>query len=160
MPQQILPSVFDRLFHPLHEGEKNQHNANALFCEAVRRDVEQLLNTRCAAIPGDLPCVRKSVVGYGMDSGIDHLSPQHLATSDGQQRLLQQLTCTIARFEPRLRNVSIVLFDNRLFDNRSSQRLRFRIEANLLMNSLLERISFDSILQPATGTLSVIRTAP
>jgi type VI secretion system protein ImpF len=150
MPQQILPSVFDRLFYPVPESENRDRGAATQFCEAVRRDLERLLNTRGATIPDGLSCVRKSVAAYG----IDYLSPQHLATTDGKQRLTQQLATSIARFEPRLRNVTITPFDAR-----SPQRLRFRIEANLLVNSRSERISFDSALEPATGALRIVRTA-
>lgn len=150
MPQQILPSVFDRLFHAVPESESRYHGTVSQFCEAVRRDLERLLNTRCPIIPDGLSNVRKSVAGYG----VDYLSPQQLATADGQQRLVQQLGVSINRFEPRLHQVAITLLDTR-----SLHRLRFRIEANLRVNSLSERVSFDSSLEPATGTLRIIRTA-
>jgi len=150
MPQQILPSVFDRLFHSAPAIEIRNHSATAQLCEAVRRDLERLLNTRRAAMPEGLPCVSRSVAGYGVDS----MSAQYLATSNGQQLLVQQIKASIARFEPRLHNVTITLCNAR-----STTRLRFRIDANLLVNSLSERISFDSTLEPATGALSIVRTA-
>jgi len=150
--QQVLPSIFDRLFQPAADSGNHRFCSVVQFFESVRRDLELLLNTRThrTGLPVSMPAVRASVANYG----VDYLSPHFLASVAGQQALAQQLATTIARFEPRLLNVSITALDTK-----PGQRLRFRIEANLYLNSLPERVVFESALEPVTGTLCLTRAA-
>jgi len=152
LQQHVLPSVFDRLFLAATNPDSHRFCSVAQFFESVRRDLELLLNTRTQRnfLPAGMSAVRASVASYG----VDYLSPHFIASVAGQQALAQQLATSIARFEPRLRSVSVTALDTQ-----PGQRLRFRIEAHLYLNSLPEHIVFDSALEPVSGTLSLTRAA-
>jgi type VI secretion system protein ImpF len=53
----------------------------------------------------------------------------------------------IRQFEPRLANVQISQQDDPI----KTRRMRFRIEASLLVDPAPERISFDTVLQLSSG---------
>jgi len=117
--------------------------------QAVRRDLEWLLNTRefIQEIPPDLKEVQHSVVTYGL--------PDFTATSikspSNQDRLRRAIEEEISLFEPRVEGVIVSLVPARE-DERS---LRFRIEGQLKVDPAPEPVTFDTLLDQGTGRFTL-----
>jgi type VI secretion system protein ImpF len=151
--QQLLTSILDRL---LDDEPDNQHDspktANEVLRElrlSVRRDLENLLNTRwrCVSWPPDLDDLEVSLVNYG----IPDFCGGNLG-ADAPTQLMNIIQTTIKNFEPRLRNVRVSLLDK---TPRIDRTLQFRIEAVLFVDPVEDRVSFDSALEIATGDLRI-----
>ncbi len=112
---------------------------------AVRRDLEWLLNTRAVAQPPReaLSELRASVYNYGLGdiTSISADDPR------GRARLRQMIETSILTFEPRLSAPQV----NEITNTRESRQIRFSIEAVLKLDPSPERVSFDTVLDTATG---------
>jgi len=109
--------------------------------QAVRRDLEWLLNTRChlTAEEGELPEARRSVAFYG----VPDFTGLGASSSVEQRRLTGLLAEAIRIFEPRFMNVKVSMKSPDVLD----RQLRFRIEAHLDVDPVPEPITFDTVLQ-------------
>jgi len=150
----VTLSVFDRLidYEPRISREAALTRSQSVhqLKEAVRRDLEWLLNTRIVAVLPDsrLREVNRSVYAYGLPD----FTAYSLASPDDRSRLIRHLQTAIRVFEPRLDKVRIVPLD---VEGANTRILRFRIEALLLMDPAPERISFDTTLQLTSGEYEV-----
>lgn len=111
----------------------------------VIRDLENLLNTRCspvAILPGyaHLP---ESLICYGLAD----FSNQNPASALIQQRLCSEIEKKIARFEPRLKNVTVNVEPR---DSRD-KRVVFRISGLLKIEPLAEPVLFDTFFDSNRG---------
>src|ERR1035437_672726 len=113
---------------------------------ALRRDLEWLLNTRRnpLAAPESMVETSQSVFNYGLPD----FSAMSASAPQDRQKLLAELERTIALFEPRLRNVRVVLVES---SGVGARLLRFQIEGALQMDPSPEHISFDGELQLTSG---------
>jgi len=113
---------------------------------SLRRDLEWLLNTRRNPYEAGetLPELSQSLYNFGLP---DFSSLSADAPKD-RQKLLIEIERTVALFEPRLRNIRIVLIEGTGVGTRA---LRFQIEGSLQMDPSPEHISFDGELQLASG---------
>lgn len=149
----ITPSLLDRLldYEPdaTRESPKSRVRSLRELKQSVRRDLEWLLNSRINPneIPEDLEEVNKSLAVYGLPdfTGASVKSPVE------QKRLLNALERAIRIFEPRLTDLNISL--DPMFE--TERALRFRIEAQLNVDPILEPISFDTVLQMGSGEFQV-----
>jgi type VI secretion system protein ImpF len=118
--------------------------------EAVRRDVEDLLNTRwrCTKCPEHLEELRLSLMSYGLPD----FTGANLNTPDNQRWFRETVRSTIDDFEPRLANVRVELVDS--FDS-LDRTLRFRIDAVLDLKPEPLPITFDSAFEPMTAECKV-----
>jgi type VI secretion system protein ImpF len=118
--------------------------------EAVRRDLEWLLNTRRIAVPPDesLKEVNRSLYVYGLPD----FTTYSLSSPKDQARLIRFLHNTVKLFEPRLGNVRVVTLEG---DTPTSRTLRFRIEGLLLLDPAPEHVSFDTVLELTSGEYEV-----
>src|SRR5262249_8026751 len=121
--------------------------------EVVRRDLEDLLNTRQSFtdMPRDLPRLRDSVHAFGLPdlTSFNALTPQQ------REEIAHAIEQTIVRFEPRLRDVRATLLSG---DEELKQRtVRFRIEAKVGGDPAPE-VAFDTVLEVLTGQHSVKKT--
>jgi type VI secretion system protein ImpF len=118
--------------------------------QTVRRDLEDLLNTRwrCVAWPPDLSQLDDSLVNYG----IPDFTSAKLEAAEDPQILLKAIELAIRRFEPRLNDVRITQLEP---EDRINRIFQFRIDAVLCVESLRDAVRFDSSLEPATGTFEV-----
>ena len=90
--QLLLPSVLDRLIDDdpqvRHEAQRNRNQLLRDLKLAVRRDLENLLNTRvcCATWPRELTELQQSLVNYGIPdlSGASLGSSRECETSGGR----------------------------------------------------------------------------
>jgi type VI secretion system protein ImpF len=118
--------------------------------DALRRDLEWLLNTRRIAVPPSeaLKEVNRSLYVFGLPD----FTAYSLSSPKDQAKLVRYLQSTVKLFEPRLANVHIAP----LPDNTPGTRtLHFRIEGLLLMDPVPEHISFDTVLELTSGEYEV-----
>jgi type VI secretion system protein ImpF len=117
---------------------------------ALRRDLEWLLNTRRnpLAAPESMEELSQSLYNYGLP---DFSALSSDAPKD-RQKLLVEIERTVARFEPRLRNVRVSLIEG---SGAGTRALRFQIEGALQMDPSPEHISFDGELQLASGDYQI-----
>ena len=150
----LVPSILDRLIDEQpglnQEPEKNRHQVMAGLRISVRRDLENLLNTRCRCMgwPAELTELQQSLVGYG----IPDIAGQDLGAAFRRKRFLKEVEDIIRTFEPRFRKVRLIELDN---PDSIDRTLRFRIEAVLDAYPAPEPIVFDSALEPVSKTFSV-----
>lgn len=117
---------------------------------ALRRDLEWLLNTRRIVDPPpeSMTEVTRSVYNFGLPD----FSSYSLASPKDRSRLLRALEAAIALFEPRLAGVKVTAVET---PTAGSRVLRFQIEGLLLKDPAPEQVSFDTVLQLASGEYQV-----
>lgn len=150
----VTLSVLDRLID--HEPRNSQEvpltraQSLRIFREALRRDLEWLLNTRRVAIPPDetLKEVNKSVYIFGLPD----FTSYKLATPQDQTRLLRYIQTATKVFEPRLANVRVSPSESGLI---SARTMRLRIEGLMLVDPSPEHVSFDTVLELTSGQYEV-----
>jgi type VI secretion system protein ImpF len=118
--------------------------------DAVRRDLEWLLNTRQVAFPPSegFRELNRSVYVYGLPD----FTGFTLASAAAEARLTRQLQFALKLFEPRLARVRVTPLDPLAA---SSRTFRFRIEGLLMMDPAPEHISFDTVLKLSTNQCEV-----
>ena len=118
--------------------------------QAVRRDLEALLNTRqrVAAYPASLRELDQSMVNYG----IPDFTGANLASEDSRAQFVRVIEAVIRRYEPRFKSIRVSLLDN---IEPLDRTLRFRIDAVVHAEPAPEAVVFDSSLEPVTGTAEV-----
>lgn len=144
----ITPSVIDRLLD--NEPELTQEplalRSRSLqqFKQAVKRDLEWLLNTRqTLKISADLKELNHSIANYGLPD----LSNVNVKSVDEQHKLEQLLERIIKIFEPRLEDTLVKL--EPVLENEPA--LHFRIDARLKVEPAPEPVSFDTVLRLDSG---------
>ncbi len=153
-PEQLLPSVLDRLLDDQpdekHEIPRTPNQVLRIMKRSVRRDLENLLNTRwrCTTWPENLKELDRSLVNYG----VPDVTGANLGSDERRRDLLDSLKETIARFDRRLKHIEITMLDNA---EPSDRVLRFRIHAMLQVDPVPEQVVFDSVVQPITGNVEV-----
>jgi type VI secretion system protein ImpF len=154
LDQPLLLSVLDRLIDaepdrmrdpPLQRGENM-----AMLRAAVRRDLEELLNTRrrCLGWPEDLQELACSMIGYG----IPDFTGANMASDTQQKAFLREIERTITRFEPRFKYVEVRQL---AATDELDRTLRFRIYAEMYAEPAPEQMLFDSVLDPLSRNFSV-----
>jgi type VI secretion system protein ImpF len=146
----ITLSVLDRLI----DLEPDNRMENALsrsqsvrvLKNAVRRDLEWLLNTRRICDPPDegLKELNKSAYIYGLPD----LSSLTMAASGDRTKLVRQILATINLFEPRLANVRLVMVE---VPDSAKKDVHLRVEAMLRMDPVPEPITFDTVIELKSG---------
>jgi type VI secretion system protein ImpF len=113
--------------------------------DSVKRDLEQLLNTRQSGdwLPPDLKELNCSLAAYGLP---DFTSVAVKSPSE-QLRLRRALEQAITIFEPRLEDITVSLLPFGDLD----RSLRFRIDARLRIEPAPEQVTFDAMLQLSSG---------
>jgi len=152
---RIRLPLLDRLLDADPDSPRDAPRSQALAVEtlrqAVRRDLEALLNARRRRLPppsglAELPV---SPVGYGVPDP----TAGSFTEEERRNALGREVQATIARFEPRLTNVRVQL---RKEERESIDRvLRIRIEAILRTDPVPEQISFETVVRPTTLDVAV-----
>ena len=152
--KKLRPSIIDRLFddEPGNENELDpgQHQKLKQLRNSVRRDLENLMNTRFRVMePGEeFKELEKSLLNYGLPD----LATINITDLEKRKEFTSKLEIILKEFEPRFKNVSVSYFDNK--DN-TDRTLRFRIDATLYADPSPEVVVFDSILEPVTRSISI-----
>jgi type VI secretion system protein ImpF len=149
----LMPSVLDRLIDPASAGTEAQrgYTLNQMM-EAVRKDLEELLNTRQTLDDAarSRERVRNSILGYGLPD----FTSVPVTTPQQRQEIAQALEATVVRYEPRLRDIRVVPLDP---EGGKQTMLRFRIEARLTVEPGPE-VAFDTVTEQ-TGQYSVTQSS-
>jgi type VI secretion system protein ImpF len=152
--QNVTQSVLERLIDRTRGSSTDRQVALTesvrQFKLSVRRDLEWLLNTRRnpEAVDSTFAELQQSLFNYGLP---DVTSLSHEAHGD-RMRLLEMVESTIATFEPRLTRVKVTALDP---GRGAAHVMRFQIEGMLMMDPQPEHISFDTVLQLASGRYEV-----
>jgi len=155
----IRQTVFDRLIGAdlLYEGAgdqgrppRNAAESIALLKRNLLRDLEWLLNARQVSDAEEIPLehLKNSVFTFGLPE----LSSYDAASAANPEGLQQSIARSIERHEPRLRNVEVTPIE---LKNRFDRLVRFHIEGDLLIESEMERIEFDTVLKTSTKRFEV-----
>lgn len=152
--QPLVPSLLDRLLDDqpseTRESPKSQNQVLAEMRRSVRRDLENLLNTRVIWIPHDdeMTELHRSLVDYG----VPDITSVNLASEAGRKAFLRRVERAIEIYEPRFIRVRVKELENAGYLDRT---LRFRIDALMRAYPAPEPIVFDSSVEPATGNFEV-----
>lgn len=117
---------------------------------SLLRDLEWLLNTRQTLEPAGPahPEVQRSVYHFGLPD----LTSLSAGSDAARRRLLRQVEDAIRVFEPRLSRVRVTAAEDAPAGGRD---VRFVVEALLEMDPEPQRVTFDTVLEPASGTFRV-----
>lgn len=155
--QYLLPSVFDRLLDEEPDTKvETPHSRAQLLRElklSVRRDLENLLNTRISLypVPDDLPELKTSVLNYG----IPDFTGLSMGSREQREKLRLLVEDSIRRFETRFISVRVELSAAQQSNNVQDRTVRFRIEGLLYAEPAPEPVMFDSQLRPQLGDFEV-----
>jgi type VI secretion system protein ImpF len=152
--EMLVPSVLDRLLDDepgvSREPPRSQHQALRDLKQAVRRDLENLLNTRHSFLrwgPG-LAELNQSLLNYGLAD----FTGAGMASAREREQFCRTLQGVLRQYEPRFKTVQVTPLTNAESLDRT---LRFRIDALLRVDPVPEPIVFDSMLEPASAAISI-----
>jgi type VI secretion system protein ImpF len=149
-----LPSVLDRLFddEPSSRSERAQTlpQLAASLRDAVRRDIEDLLNARLR--PKPVPEGLEELEDSSFEFGIPDFSGSNLSNSERQRKYLRAIEAILRRHEPRFSNVKVHLVEDR---QRSARTLNFRVEAVLRVEPAPESVLYDSHVDLLSRTFRI-----
>ena len=119
------------------------------FKDALKRDLEWLLNTRQPPIPelAAYPLAKASVINFGLPD----ITSLGLSSASDHRRLRIAIETCLRNFEPRLTDVRVTLEGSDTAD----RRLRFHIEGSMKLDPAPEEISFDTVLELSSGEYKV-----
>jgi type VI secretion system protein ImpF len=142
----VLDRLIDREPNTQVEAPLSRSQSVRLLKNAVRRDLEWLLNTRRVFQEPDeaLKEVNHSLYQFGLPD----FSAYSMASAADHARLLRHLLAVVKLFEPRLADVRIIPLEN---PTKGLQEFRLRLEGMLLMDPVPERVSFDTVIDVRSG---------
>jgi type VI secretion system protein ImpF len=152
--QPLIASVLDRLLNDepdvQREAPKSRNQVLRDLKQSVRRDLENLLNTRrrCVSWPENLTELERSLVSYG----IPDVTGASLGSERSRVDFCRAIEGVIKAFEPRFKTVKVRPVQNA---DALDRTLRFRIDALLIADPAPEPVVFDSSLEPGTGNFDV-----
>lgn len=150
---RINPSVLDRLLDDRpdlsREPAASRQTSLRLLKQAVKRDLEWLLNTRRdpGAAPEELVEVGRSLAAFGLPD----FTTTNVKNPADRDALRQAVEDAVRVFEPRLQDVEVALETVGDVD----RSMRFRIEARLRVEPAPEPVVFDTMLQLTNGEFVV-----
>ena len=146
LPRGLLPSLLDRLIDPDSGGTSGVGGyMMAEMIDAVRRDLEELLNTRQwnQAELENYPELLRSTAAYGLPD-FASFDAEASSRKPMMARILENLIMT---FEPRLVDVRAIPIDAGAKD---PHRIQFQIEGRLRLEPN-PRIEFETVVELLTG---------
>jgi type VI secretion system protein ImpF len=144
----VTQSVLDRLMD-VEDWPATRAQSVKYYREALKRDLEWLLNTRRSPIRGleRYELARATMLNYGLPD----ISSLGLSSASDHKRLRQALEQGLRVFEPRLMNVTVTIEPSQTTD----RRLRFHVEGLMRLDPAPEEISFDTVLELTSGEYKV-----
>ena len=149
----LTPSLLDRFIDPAFQNEAPLRALSvAEAADVVRRDLEDLLNTRQSshAVPPEFEEVLHCLVAFGMPD----LTTFNAITVPQRGEIGRVLEKVVETFEPRLREVKATMVEG---GDDKMRTVRFRIDARLNVEPAPE-VAFETVLELASG-LSAVRQA-
>lgn len=152
--KNLRPSILDRLFddEPTSqvEAEKDKYQRLKALRNSVRRDLENLLNTRFRMIepPAELRQLDHSLLNYGLPD----LATINIKDIESGKNFTRKLENILRRYEPRFKSIKVSYLEN---EDKVDRTLRFRIDATLYADPAPEIVVFDSVLEPVSRTVNI-----
>jgi type VI secretion system protein ImpF len=152
--ETVVLSVLDRLQdnepNQPRDAPRSRHEELADLKQALRHDLENLLNSRRRGVPWPvhLTELSRSLVNYGLPdlTGLD------AATTESREELRRTLETVIRTFEPRFKTVRVHLLNNA---EEMDRTLRFRIDGLVRVDPVAEPVVYDSAVEPAVGNFEI-----
>jgi type VI secretion system protein ImpF len=145
----LLDRVTDRDPRNQQEAMLTRAQSVRVLKEALRRDLEWLLNTR--RIMDESVDPKAELTHSLYNYGIPDVSHYALRSTRDQSRLGWILENTVAVFEPRLKNAKVYMVPV----EEGSMQVKFRVDGMLMMDPAPERISFDTTLDLSSQSYDV-----
>lgn len=149
-------SVLDRLLNSGEDaaappGQRPRAHTLSDLKAAVRRDIENLLNTyrRAESWPTALKELETSILAYGATD----LVSDNLSTPALRRRAVAALEDALRQWEPRFTRLEATMLENADPADRS---LRFRINGEIRVDPSTEPVSFDTVVDPASNVVQVV----
>jgi type VI secretion system protein ImpF len=144
----VTQSLLDRLI-TVEEWPTTRSQSVRYFKEALKRDLEWLLNTRQSPMPllDSYPLSQGSMLNFGLPD----ITAMGLSSASDHRRLRQALQVSLRNYEPRLQNVEITIEGADTQD----RRLRFHIQGQMRLDPAPEEITFDTVLELTSGEYKV-----
>ncbi len=152
--KEFRPSILDRLLdeapHIQVEADKNRHQQMRELRNSVKRDLQNLLNTRyrMPAPPEEFKHLELSLLNYGLPD----LATINIADIEKKKNFTRLLEKILRNYEPRFKTVKVTHQDSKDITDRT---LKFRIDATLYADPAPEMVVFDSVLDPVSRTVNV-----
>ncbi|MFT6388058.1 MAG: type VI secretion system protein ImpF [Cellvibrionaceae bacterium] len=152
--KNLRASILDRLIDNepqlKTEAEQSKHQQLKNLRNSVRRDLENLLNTRYRIVEpaGEFQQLENSLLNYGLPD----LATVNITDIEKKKNFTRSLEKILKNFEPRFKSVNVRYLDNQ---EATDHTLRFRIDATLYADPAPEAVVFDSTLEPVSRTVNV-----
>jgi type VI secretion system protein ImpF len=146
----LQPSILDRLIDPESAGTAILVGYDERkMLAAVRRDLEELLNTRQThvGLPEAYEHIHRSVVAYGLPD----LVTLEAITTKHRETIADKIRRIIETFEPRLKDVRVTYVPGESAADRS---IKFKIDARLAVDPAPD-VAFDTVLELNSGQYAV-----
>jgi type VI secretion system protein ImpF len=152
--KKLRASILDRLLddepHLSADLDTNKYHKLKNIRNSVRRDLENMLNTRYRIIAPaeEFEELDHSLLNYGLPD----LATINMLDQEKKQEFIKNLESILTEYEPRFKSLKISFLEN---SDRLDRTVRFRIDATLFADPYPEVIIFDSILEPVTRSINV-----
>lgn len=146
----LKPSLLDRLVDPESAGTAILIGYDERkMMDAVRRDLEELLNTRQThvGLPEGYVELQKSVLTYGLPD----LVTLAAITSRQRELIAERIQQIIELHEPRLRDVRVHYQPG---ENAAQRSIKYHIDARLCVDPSPE-VAFDTVLELSSGKYAI-----
>jgi type VI secretion system protein ImpF len=145
----VTQTIIDRFILSQEDWPKTRKDSIDKYRDALRRDLEWMLNTRKPVMPilEEFPEVAKSVFNYGFPD------LQNFDRSQGNDKdaVSASLEKCIRTFEPRIHQPRVYLTRS----DTLARSLRFHIEGQIRYEDTKEDIKFDTVLELISGEYEV-----
>lgn len=152
--KKLRPSILDRLIdndpHNQTENDPGQHQLLKQLRDSVRRDLENLLNTRYYIVspPEHYKELDRSLLNYGLPD----LATVNILNTRKRDEFTKTLEKTLIEFEPRFKSVKVSYLEN---SDNGDRTLHFQIDAEIFAEPLPEVVVFDSVMESVTRIVSI-----
>jgi type VI secretion system protein ImpF len=146
----LQPSILDRLIDPESAGTAILVGYDERkMLAAVRRDLEELLNTRQtqADLPESFAELHRSILAYGLPD----LVSLEAITVKQRETIADKIRRIIETFEPRLKDVNVTYVPG---ENKVERSIKFKIESRLAVDPSPD-VAFDTVLELSSGQYEV-----
>jgi len=146
----LQPSILDRLIDPESAGTAILVGYDERkMVSAVRRDLEELLNTRQTHVgmPESFVELHRSILAYGLPD----LVSLEAITLKHREAIADKIRGIIENFEPRLKDVNVIYIPG---ENAAERSIKFKIDARLAVDPSPD-VAFDTVLELSSGQYEV-----
>ncbi len=149
-PDLHAGSLLDRLIDDETDGRGDGTPSFARLKDGLRRDLEDLLNTRRRFLrpPKALDQLDRSLLAYGLAD----FTNEQLTSLSFRQDFSDEVEHLVRRLEPRITVHEVQFLEN---GDPLDRRLRFRIIGAVQLGGERQSLSFDSYVDPVEGAIVV-----